>query len=128
MAIVSRPTIVASIAERFTAEYQRSFGGTMTEVVEIVSVRATVRAPLPRRSQALKPAEASAAAEESVLAYSFSAKKRMPFRVVPRSAITAPLQGPAIVTENTATLYLDAGWTASTGARGELVLVRSEAN
>ncbi|MCX5495869.1 hydantoinase/oxoprolinase family protein [Kaistia dalseonensis] len=112
----------------FTAEYLRSFGGTMTEAVEIVSIRATVRAPLPRRNQTLKPPEVSTEAEESVLAYSFGCRKRMPFRVVPRSAIVEPLQGPAIVTESTATLYLDADWTASTGDRGELVLVRSEAN
>ena len=118
----------ATVREAFTAEYQRSFGGTMTEMVEIVSVRATVRAPLPRRSQALKAAVTGSSSEESVLAYSFGAKKRMPFRVVERSAIAEPLVGPAIVTENTTTLYLDADWTASMGDHGELVLVRSEAN
>jgi N-methylhydantoinase A len=116
------------IEAAFTAEYLRNFGGTMTEAVEIVSIRATIRAPLPRRNQALKPAETQVGAEESVEAYSFGAKKRLSFRVVPRNAISEPLEGPAIVTESTATLYLDAGWTASTGSHGELVLIRQEAN
>lgn len=119
----------ATTRAAFEREYLKSFGGTMTEEVEIVSVRATVRAPLPRRGQALRPsAEATSAADEVFDAYSFAEGRRMPFRVVPRAAITAPLSGPAIVTESTATLYLDADWTAVTGDRGELLLTRSEAN
>ncbi len=117
-----------AVKAAFEAEYQKSFGGTMTEAVEIVSVRATVRAPLPRRGQALKSAaEAGGAGAEMFDAYSFARGKRMPFRVVPRGAIAAPLEGPAIVTESTATLYLDAGWTAVTGDHGELLLTRPEA-
>lgn len=110
----------------FAAEYLRTFGGTMGEAVEIVSIRATVRAPLPRREQVFKAADA-VAGDESFDAYSFEEGRRMPFRVVPRAAITKPLVGPAIVTESTATLYLDAHWTAETGARGELNLIRAEA-
>ncbi len=125
-------TAIAPSAEAvkaaFEAEYQKSFGGTMTEAVEIVSVRATVRAPLPRRGQALKSVvEAGGVGDEMFDAYSFARGKRLPFRVVPRGAIAAPLEGPAIVTESTATLYLDAGWTAETGDHGELLLTRPEA-
>jgi N-methylhydantoinase A len=50
----------------------------------------------------------------------------MEFRVVDRGAITHELEGPAIVTESTATLYLDAGWKAEAGGKGELVLSRVE--
>ena len=110
----------------FAAEYLRTFGGTMSEAVEIVSIRATVRAPLPRREQVFKAADA-VAGDETFDAYSFEEGRRMPFRVVPRAAITKPLVGPAIVTESTATLYLDAHWTAETGAKGELNLIRAEA-
>ncbi|OLP54807.1 5-oxoprolinase [Rhizobium rhizosphaerae] len=115
------------IAESFEAEYRRAFGGVMSEAIEIVSVRATLRAPLPRRGQSTRPAAEEGAEEETIPAYSFERKTRLPFRVVPRATIAAPLKGPAIITESTTTLYLDAEWTAATGAHGELVLTRSEA-
>ncbi|MFT4182813.1 MAG: hydantoinase/oxoprolinase family protein [Rhizobium sp.] len=117
---------VDGISYAFTAEYLRSFGGTMTEAVEIVSIRATMRAPLPRRNQSFKATDIDGATDETVSAYSFGSKKRMPFRVVPRGAIKEPLKGPAIITESTTTLYLDADWTAATGSHGELVLERVE--
>ena len=41
-----------------------------------------------------------------------------------QGAIEAPLAGPAIVTESTATFYLDAGWVARPGAKGELNVER----
>jgi N-methylhydantoinase A len=115
-----------AVNDAFTAEYRRTFGGTMSEGVEIVSTRATIRIPLPRRGQNFTPAADRVPGSETYNAYSFGAKKRMDFRVVDRAAITTPLEGPAIVTESTATLYLDAGWIAKTGAIGELVLTRSE--
>ncbi|MEF2071993.1 hydantoinase/oxoprolinase family protein [Consotaella aegiceratis] len=117
----------ASVREAFSAEYRRSFGGTMDEAVEIVSIRATLRQGLPRREQAAVAA-VGAGAEETFSAYSFDKKGRVPFRVVPRAAIAAPVNGPAVITESTTTLYLDAAWTADVGKQGELVLTRSEAN
>ncbi len=118
---------VEEIAADFTAEYLRTFGLSMTEAIEIVAVRATIRVPLPRREQrttgktTLPPM-----GSDTANAYSFALKKRVPFRLVERGAISAGLAGPAIVTENTATLYLDAGWHAATGAHGELQLVRTD--
>ncbi len=96
------------------------------EAVEIVSIRATVRAPLPRRGQHLAAGSAAESGDETFSAWSFELGQRMPFRVVPRAAITEPLHGPAIVMESTATLYLDALWTATTGDHGELLLTREE--
>jgi N-methylhydantoinase A len=114
----------AEVAETFVADYVRSFGGKLDEAIEIVSVRATARVHLPPR----KPFSATHAGGtgngETFHAWSFGQEKRMPFKVVPRSAIDAPLSGPAIVTESTATLYLDAGWVASPGGKGELNVVR----
>jgi N-methylhydantoinase A len=115
-----------AIRTAFEAEYRRSFGGIMSEAVEIVSIRATVRAPLPRRGQHLAAGVAAETGDETFSAWSFELGQRMPFRVVPRAAITEPLHGPAIVTESTATLYLDALWTATTGDHGELLLTREE--
>jgi N-methylhydantoinase A len=118
----------AKIVDDFTAEYDRTFGATMKEVIEIVSVRATLRMPLPRREAKFVTNGHDTQAGQTRNAYSFTLQKRLDFVIVPRSSITdTPLEGPAIVTESTATLYLDAGWRARTGAHGELVISQSEA-
>ncbi len=114
------------IAADFSAEYLRTFGLTMNEVIEIVATRATIRVPLPRREEraAAKGAPRPALGSAINSGYSFTLNKRVPFRLVSRDAIGSDFDGPAIITENTATLYLDAGWRASTGDHGELRLVR----
>jgi N-methylhydantoinase A len=119
----------AAVSTAFIADYQRTFGGTLSEVIEIVAVRATVRVPLPRRRQVLRETGgASAGTADGVTfdAYSFRAGRRLPFQVIARKRIAGLLDGPAIVTESTATLYLDAGWSAAAGAHGELVVSRTE--
>jgi N-methylhydantoinase A len=125
--VISVPA--ARILDDFTAEYERTFAATMNEVVEIVSVRATLRVPLPRRGAAMTAsADKTGNGKESVHAYSFTQDDRLDFAIVKRSSIDGRLEGPAIVTETTATLYLDVGWRAEVGAHGELIVSRSEAN
>jgi N-methylhydantoinase A len=115
------------IVADFTAEYERTFGAVMKEVVEIVSVRATLRVPLPRREQKVSVPEASPAASAYPTreAHSFRLDRRVHFAQVPRSSIGSRLAGPAIITESTATFYLDAGWEVSAGGHGELVAVET---
>jgi hypothetical protein len=50
----------------------------------------------------------------------------MPFRLLSRASMTQSFKGPAVITESTATTYLDADWLASVGQLGELVLTREE--
>jgi N-methylhydantoinase A len=119
----------AAVSSAFVADYQRTFGGTLSEVIEIVAIRATVRVPLPRRRQVLRQTGGTttdAAAEATCDAYSFRRGRRLPFQVLARNRIAGSLYGPAIVTESTATLYLDAGWSATAGAHGELIVSRTE--
>jgi N-methylhydantoinase A len=115
----------AGIRRLFDEDYLRSFGSTMEFPVEIVAVRATNEVPLPRRAQRLRPVEPRP--ETTWRAWSFETCAWHAFRVVDRGAIAGALDGPAIVTESTATLYVDAGWTARPGSGGELVLTRREA-
>lgn len=115
---------VGSIAERFRAEYRRAFGNTMNDAIEIVSVRATVRVPLPRREARFEHKPVANAESRSIDAYSFEKGARMPFKVVPRNSIDGGLKGPAIITEGTTTTYLDAEWTASIGNSGEMIMER----
>ena len=109
----------------FDETYIRTFGSTMEFPVEIVAVRATNTVPLPRRGQSLKPG--SPAAERTHHAWSFEQGESLDFRVVDRRAISSELDGPAIVIESTATLYVDAGWAVRCGTNEELVLTRKEA-
>ena len=112
------------IRKLFEEDYMRTFGSTMEFPVEIVATRATNRIPLPRREHAapaLQPEPKS-----SWSAYSFKKAAFIDFDVIDRAAVKEAITGPAIITESTATLYVDAGWTVRTGSKGELVISRGE--
>lgn len=114
------------VTEDFTQEYRRAFGSAMNGVVEIVSARATMRLPLPRRGAYARTVRATCGPRpDRIDAYSFTRGRRLAFAVVPRDSIEGALPGPAIVTESTATFYLDAGWRATVGSHGELSAIRS---
>lgn len=110
----------------FLTEYRRAFGVQMEAPVELVSLRASLRAALPDRLGARLPVPTSADAPSFIEAYSFAAGKRMPFRVIARDAITQAqvLRGPLIVTEPTATSYIDADFSCRLHASGCLQLDR----
>ena len=109
-----------AVREAFTQEYERTFRNTMEEDAEIVSIRATLRLPLPRRASEYKTAAAAEAGAAEVEAYSFTEDKKLPFKIVDRGAIVAEdvIGGPAIITEETATTYLDSGFEARLDASG----------
>src|SRR5262249_14601936 len=108
--------VVASLDEirdAFTREHQKTFGHEMEEEAEIVSLRATLRTPLPRRAAGkMAVASGGSSGESSVQAYSFTRREWLDFRIVQRSSLEpgAELAGPAILLEETATTYLDAGF------------------
>ena len=114
------------VREIFTRDYDRTFGNTMDEPVEIVSVRATVRHALPRRSESLSALNGSDGTRTSREAYSFTEKKRMDFHILDRSSMQAgdTLAGPAIINEPTATTYLDANWACKVHESGCLFISR----
>ena len=109
-----------AVREAFTQEYERTFRNTMEEDAEIVSIRATLRLPLPRRESEYKAAPAAAPGSTGIEAYSFAEDKRKPFKIVDRQglAIGDVVAGPAILTEETATTYLDSGFEARLDASG----------
>ena len=109
-----------AVREAFTREYERTFRNTMEEDAEIVSIRATLRLPLPRRASEYKTAVAGEGGAAEVEAYSFTEDKKLPFKIVDRGAIAAGdvIAGPAILTEETATTYLDSGFEARLDASG----------
>jgi N-methylhydantoinase A len=112
------------VRELFEADYDRTFGHTLEEPVEIVSVRAAVSKPLPRKAAETNGAGHDAAPERTVEAYSFTEDSRIPFRVVDRGSLPSGevVDGPAIVLEETATTYVDAGYSLRVDASGVLFL------
>lgn len=113
------------ILERFVAEYARTFGGTMNQDVELVSVRADTTVPLPRRTLRYTPKRSDGGDDQVMQVHSFEAGTRVPFRIIPRGRIVGKVKGPAIVTEETTTTYVDVQWTISNGTVGELILERT---
>ena len=116
------------VRDAFVAEYARTFASTMDDAVEIVAARATLRTRLP----ALEPRHAFEAdgesREERLPAYSFSRDAILDFRLVDRDrlAVDELLVGPAIITEATATTYLDAGYRARVHPSGALFVEVTE--
>ncbi|MGN6380604.1 MAG: hydantoinase/oxoprolinase family protein [Gaiellales bacterium] len=114
----------------FAAEYERMFGHTMEEDVEIVCVRAISAGPLERGAPAA-PTPRSAAGDhgQTVPGWSFTRGEECAFAIVERDtlAVEDVVTGPAIVLEPTTTTFLDAGFTARVHAGGSLVVHREEA-
>jgi N-methylhydantoinase A len=111
----------------FLREYERTFGSSIDEELEIVCVRAIATTRLERGApSAALSAAGPVAANGSVGAWSFTSGERRPFALVDRSSLGAGavVAGPAIIKEETATTYLDAGFTAVVHPAGALLVTR----
>jgi N-methylhydantoinase A len=120
---------VGEIHDLFTREYDRTFGHSMEEAVEIVSIRATLRTPLPRRAQErVLHVSPDGRHRTSFEAYSFTRGEPLDFAIVERTSLAdgTEIEGPAIIIEDTATTYLDAGFTARQDESGSLFLTDEE--
>jgi N-methylhydantoinase A len=111
------------LRELFDREYDRTFGHSMEEEVEIVSLRATLTTPLPARRESVAPAAVDGRAA-AIDAWSFSLGETLRFTIAARDGLApgAELAGPAILLEDTATTYLDAGFVARVHESGALFL------
>ncbi len=124
------------LTETFLREYDRTFGSTIDEQVEIVCVRAIVDrtsddAQLSGASNGHARTTTTAAARPATArtrsAWSFTAERELPFAIIERDSLTpgSRLQGPAIVLEPTATTYLDDGYALEVHPQGAVVISRS---
>jgi N-methylhydantoinase A len=123
-------TSAAEVSDVFTRDYDRTFGHTLSEPIEIVSIRATSRTALPRKErEQLIVGEDGARERRSVQAHSFTQGERLKFEVVDRDVLTTgeKLPGPAIVLEATATTYVDAGFELEVHPSGTLFIRDVEA-
>jgi len=116
---------IPTIADRFREEYARTFGATMNDGLELTSVRAQLKTPLPKRDL-VPPKDASPESGiAEIEAYSFRDAARKPFRICPRDQLGDGMDGPLIVTETVTTTYVDSGWHIRPGKHGEMILERS---
>jgi N-methylhydantoinase A len=118
---------VGDILAAFHREYERTFGHTMDEEVEIVSLRATVRTPLPRRRE-LHLSGRRPGASRQLGAWSFARDQWLSFEVLDQDSLHAGdvVPGPAIILQQTATTYLDADLEARLDASGCLFLTEGK--
>lgn len=117
---------VAEIAARFREDYARAFGATLNDALELTSVRVQLTTFLPSRDLTAPPMEEGGGDWPESEAWSFARGRRLPFRIVPRATIGAGLDGPAILTEDVTTTYVDAGWHVRPGVHGEMILDRRD--
>jgi N-methylhydantoinase A len=124
-----RPAETASaIAARFREDYARAFGATLNDALELTSVRVQLTTALPQRELTAPLAVKVGDDLPEIEAWSFARALRMPFRIVPRNGLGDGLHGPAIVTEDVTTTYVDVGWIVRPGGHGEMILERSRAD
>ena len=112
-----------TLGDLFLSEYKRTFGSTMDTPQEIVSVRATKRAVLPKASRSGETSKE--AAEPRVMqAYSFRQDSYIDFQVIDRRSLApgSKHSGPAIVTEQTSTTYVDSGFEIAIHEDGAMYL------
>ena len=118
-----------AVGAAFTSDYERAFSVTMDEAIEIVSMRATIRSPLPERQWGRVAASGGGSAG-SVRSWSFERGDWLRFAVVERDTLVAgePLDGPTIILEPTTTTYLDSGHVATVHETGCLIILREPSN
>jgi N-methylhydantoinase A len=114
----------AEIGKIYAAKYMETFGGYLDILPEVVSLRATRRRQLPRRSAAASIGRSGDRATDSCKSYSFDRREVMDFPILHRSTLGVAdvVEGPAIIQELTTTTYLDAGFRATVHESGCLIL------
>jgi N-methylhydantoinase A len=126
LAIGSGAPSVDAVHRDFSDQYRRTFGHTLGAAVEIVTVRAARRRLLPR-IEALSE-EAQPVASRATTAWSFTREERLTFAIRARSALVAGevVSGPAVIVEDTATTYVDAGFAACPHEASTLLITREQ--
>ena len=120
-----------AIRALFEQQYERRYGTTLEEGLEVATLRAMTRTSLPRRAQehVISGEERDVERSAATRAFSFAEAEWRDFAVLERSdiAVGAAVSGPAIIFEPTATTYVDVGFTVEANPTGGLLMTRGEA-
>ncbi len=114
---------IENISHKFRDAYQRNFGIDLNDRIQLVSIRASRRRALPRRSESFSYPTADTKNTE-IDAFSFALNKRCVFSTFHRGDLEPgkQYQGPAIIYEPTTTTYVDADFSFGIDDNGCLVL------
>jgi N-methylhydantoinase A len=114
---------VDKIKEMFVNDYEKTFGSKLDTVIEIVSIRASLRVPLPRKTGSGKINEELAiSANDKIKCYSFDSDQLEEFQIIQRSQIDKEFSGPAIILESTAVTYVDKNYIVNKDKMDHLII------
>tara|TARA_B100000700_G_scaffold72660_1_gene81105 strand:+ start:3974 stop:6013 length:2040 start_codon:yes stop_codon:yes gene_type:complete len=115
------------LKDLFMKEYLRTFGSKLDTVIEIVSTRASLRVPLPRKSEASNIKEENIEiTKDKIQCYSFNKDEIIDFEIISRSNIKSNISGPKIIVESTAITYVDVNYDLNKDVDNNLVLIDRE--
>lgn len=111
-----------TLAARFADSYRQAFGLVLDGPLEVVAVRAATRIRFRAAPVVSGPQNESRQHGQSIEAHSFRRGNRLEFPICHRSSLRARTAGPLIITEPTATTYVDDGWVVSKHNTGSLII------
>jgi N-methylhydantoinase A len=119
----------AQLEQAFRDAYQKTFGITLDNTVEVIVLRTAIRKALSRTIP--RPGANAAHSQETLPTqgvYSFAQERELTATTVMRSSLQVAVRhpGPAILYEDTATTYVDADFSYGIDANGCVVLTRED--
>ena len=118
-----------ALKEKFMNEYEKTFGSKLDTIIEIVSIRASIRVPLPRKSEGGSVLEEDIfSSTNKISCFSFSENKNLDFEIISRSKINEKKTGPMIIVESTAITYVDANYHVNIDGENNLLLTNYDIN
>ena len=118
-----------ALKEKFMNEYEKTFGSKLDTIIEIVSIRASIRVPLPRKSEGGSVLEEDIfSSTNKISCFSFSKNKNLDFEIISRSKINEKKTGPMIIVESTAITYVDVNYHVNIDGENNLLLTNGDIN
>jgi N-methylhydantoinase A len=121
---------VDHIRNDFILRYKTKFGIVPVANVEVTAVRGLIRTSLPLRKRSLRKSVTDSSAGEPINLYSFRKGRRVDGLAYNRAELPVgrQLRGPAVIYEDTATTYVDAGLAFSVDENFNLIITEEASN
>jgi N-methylhydantoinase A len=117
-----------ALEQRFRAAYEKTFGISLDNPVEIVALRVSIRRSMNRNIPPVESSDRDSAEFSKHTMYSFALGSRVEAGAVQRAALSQRTRysGPAVIYEDTATTYVDADFWYELDAYGCLHLIHKK--
>lgn len=116
--------VAVAVAERFAVAHEQMYGHTMTDPVEVTTLRLNAVGVVDKPSWPRTSAREHGAPEPLLRRTVHAGEEPRPYAVYARESLLAGdrVPGPAIIAEHTATTVLHAGDSLQVGELGELII------